>query len=551
MEETTAFSGFLRRLQSDLNLGPQDQAKLKKLAVNTRLRKEVPIPFGVKFKKEMLSQFLATGLAGHHVPCHSSLSSGLRAFGWAALNMELGSGAFGAVQLAYKVQEQAVPLESRHLCAVKVQPKSRDDGLGPRPDHKLDLQPIHDEVAVLRGVSHPNIIDYYGFFAVTANNADPKFAMLLEYASAGDLEQEVERQELKYLTEPQARFYAHQIGSGIDYLHKKAVAHRDLHENNILLQFQSDGTKTCVICDFGMALIGNPRSVRHKDPEDTDWQMLQKRFATDVGRLCELTDLMLRGLDRAGLPIQKEDTLTKEAQVVVQRGLDAGTDDNTFTVKQLFRLLPWFTSSPTVPVTSPKDQLLHASDIQAIGYKESRSHSFGEFVKNRPTVVPKPVAKSLLSPSTQRQAAPTPPPRHKKKERPPSPASVISSGSSSDSSGKKGQTPVPPPRHRRNRPLDVPSVSPAPGKDAAAGKTSSGKPASGSGSEKKNRPPRPVTGVAPAPSVSRAQVPGGGKNASPTRVPEKSVSQAGSEKKSHSANKSFPSSNPDKSQRRK
>ena len=38
----------------------------------------------------------------------------------------------------------------------------------------------------------------------------------------------------------------------------KRIIHRDLHAGNILLKYKPDGTKVCMICDFGISVILRP-----------------------------------------------------------------------------------------------------------------------------------------------------------------------------------------------------------------------------------------------------------------------------------------------------
>ena len=54
----------------------------------------------------------------------------------------------------------------------------------------------------------------------------------------------------KKISEEEACFYFQQIISGIDYLHKLKIAHRDIKAENILIE---QNTKTIKIVDFGLS----------------------------------------------------------------------------------------------------------------------------------------------------------------------------------------------------------------------------------------------------------------------------------------------------------
>lgn len=53
----------------------------------------------------------------------------------------------------------------------------------------------------------------------------------------------------KAITEPEARFYMHQILLGVQYLHSKRIIHRDLKLGNLFL----DDDLHVKIGDFGLA----------------------------------------------------------------------------------------------------------------------------------------------------------------------------------------------------------------------------------------------------------------------------------------------------------
>ena len=77
------------------------------------------------------------------------------------------------------------------------------------------------------------------------------FCILMEYANAGTLHDEILRYPNRHMTEIGARYYMREIIAGVSYLHKKLIVHEDLHLDNVLLKYNSNGiTKRCLICDF-------------------------------------------------------------------------------------------------------------------------------------------------------------------------------------------------------------------------------------------------------------------------------------------------------------
>ena len=60
----------------------------------------------------------------------------------------------------------------------------------------------------------------------------------------------------KMLTEPEVRFYLHQLAGGLRYIHANQIVHRDLKLGNIFLS----ECMTVKIGDFGLATHLDPKS---------------------------------------------------------------------------------------------------------------------------------------------------------------------------------------------------------------------------------------------------------------------------------------------------
>lgn len=83
---------------------------------------------------------------------------------------------------------------------------------------------------------------------------DDVMIIIMEYANAGNLNQEMMRYPGKTIPVPGVHYYMNQILAGVKYMHDKRISHNDLHLENIFLSFDPDArTKTCKIADFGLA----------------------------------------------------------------------------------------------------------------------------------------------------------------------------------------------------------------------------------------------------------------------------------------------------------
>ena len=102
---------------------------------------------------------------------------------------------------------------------------------------------VISEINILQKMNHVNIIKMYEY------KFDGEFLLLItEYCKDGDLEQWMARKENQSV-EIKIDIIK-QITTGIDYMHKNNIYHRDIKLQNILLH-----NNTVKICDFGFSII--------------------------------------------------------------------------------------------------------------------------------------------------------------------------------------------------------------------------------------------------------------------------------------------------------
>ncbi|KAF2091192.1 Pkinase-domain-containing protein [Saccharata proteae CBS 121410] len=156
-------------------------------------------------------------------------------FGEYILGQTLGEGEFGKVKMGWK-KEGGVQV------AIKL---IRREVLGSNPTR---LPKIYREISILRGLQHPNIVRLHEMV-----ETERHIGIILEYASGGELFDYILNH--RYLKDQSARRLFAQLVSGVGYLHKKGIVHRDLKLENLLL----DRNKNIIITDFGFANTFNPR----------------------------------------------------------------------------------------------------------------------------------------------------------------------------------------------------------------------------------------------------------------------------------------------------
>ena len=126
---------------------------------------------------------------------------------------ELGTGAFSRVILA----------TSNEGTKVAVKCISKNGEL-----KQEDVDSLHEEVAVLRSVDHPNIVKLYDFF-------DEKryYYMAIELMEGGELFERIVKKT--FYNEMDARGLVRILLDALAYLHHRGIVHRDLKPENILL----------------------------------------------------------------------------------------------------------------------------------------------------------------------------------------------------------------------------------------------------------------------------------------------------------------------------
>jgi len=141
---------------------------------------------------------------------------------------KLGSGGYGAVYLAKNKQTGA-------KVAVKAMQKGKI----------ADYQSFKNEISILRGLDHPNIIKLHETW-----ETDRICFLITELCEGGELFYHITKR--KHLTESQAALIMRQAFYALCYLHNNKICHRDIKPENFLL-YKEDDESHIKLIDFGLA----------------------------------------------------------------------------------------------------------------------------------------------------------------------------------------------------------------------------------------------------------------------------------------------------------
>ena len=142
----------------------------------------------------------------------------------------IGGGNFGTVRLAHNLKDPQM------LYAVKSILRS---------NIKQDVKPLEEELEILRGLDHPNIIKFHETYV------DFRYIhIVMELATGGELFDKIVQS--KRFSEARAANYMRKIISAVKHLHELKICHRDLKPENFLLSDNSPDAEIKLI-DFGLS----------------------------------------------------------------------------------------------------------------------------------------------------------------------------------------------------------------------------------------------------------------------------------------------------------
>ncbi|XP_074480434.1 serine/threonine-protein kinase DCLK2-like [Sebastes fasciatus] len=226
---------------------------------------------------------------------------------------------------------------------------------------------IENEVAVLRRVRHPSIIEL-----IEVDETPSQLFLVMELVKGGDLFDAI-TSSTKY-SERDSSAMVFNLAGAIKYLHRMNIVHRDIKPENLLVCEYPDGTKSLKLGDFGLATVvegplytvcGTPTYVAPEIIAETGYGLKVDIWAAGVITyilLCgfppfrsennvqeELFDQILRG--KLEFPSPDWDAISLPAKMLISQMLQVNVDTR-FTAEEILSH-PWVTDeAPVAPDTN-------------------------------------------------------------------------------------------------------------------------------------------------------------------------------------------------------
>lgn len=145
---------------------------------------------------------------------------------------------------------------------------------------KEDISSIFQEIQIQYYLNHERIARVYGYYEEGDN-----ICMVMEYLDSGSVDRLPQYQEKQPMPLDDVRTYMRDLAEALQYVHDKAIIHRDVKPGNMLLD--KDGRVK--LCDFGLAVpLDQVSPLRRERCGTLNYMAPEVQDGKSVSRACDV-----------------------------------------------------------------------------------------------------------------------------------------------------------------------------------------------------------------------------------------------------------------------
>ncbi|XRB00067.1 protein tyrosine and serine/threonine kinase [Pycnococcus provasolii] len=233
-------------------------------------------------------------------------------------------------------------------------------------DDPKRLREFMQEVAIMRKVRHKSVVQFIG-----ACTKPPNLCIVFVYMHGGSVYDFMHRQNGSFSVQRLLRV-AMDIASGMDYLHRCSIIHRDMKSANLLMDEHGD----VKIADFGVARVIDPHGVMTAETGTYRWMAPEVIEHSPYTPKCDVYSYGITIWELLTRSIPYADQTPLQAAVgVVQKGLRPPIPPHTPQSLRQIMELTWRRNPDERPTFSELREMLQRAVFEEDAREQMRASS--------------------------------------------------------------------------------------------------------------------------------------------------------------------------------
>ena len=167
---------------------------------------------------------------------------------------EIGQGSFGTVVLAVPCgTDSEEPVAIKTMYRKKINRHNTSESMSTHDSSASEMEPnahnaVEREIALMKRLRHKNLVR---LFTVIEDEVQQQVHLVMQYIENGPIAELSRQGTCTPLPVDDVVHYMVQVSSGLDYLHKRGILHRDVKPENILI----GRDRVAYVADFGVSTV--------------------------------------------------------------------------------------------------------------------------------------------------------------------------------------------------------------------------------------------------------------------------------------------------------